>query len=195
MDTDGHRFLSVSNAQPAPGAINEDAAHGFGGGAGEMPPVLPTFLLIAQQTQVGLMNQGCGLQSLPRRLERHFSSFSSRLLTFLLTVPTRRARFLNGAVRPRYRWSFVRVGRAVRVVSPRNWHKTAGSTSGIERWGMSWAKRAWRSAEYWPFMVNGRRERVGHARRWPGPKPVVIGVRLEVSYREWIAQQKEQSRG
>ena len=65
------RLFPVPHAQPAPGAINQDMAHGFGGGAEEMPPVFPSLFFIAQQAQVRLVDQGRGLQRLARRLERH----------------------------------------------------------------------------------------------------------------------------
>ena len=43
-----------------------------GGGAEEVSATFPTLILIAQQTQVSLTHQRCGLQSLARRLELHF---------------------------------------------------------------------------------------------------------------------------
>src|SRR5262249_21188977 len=57
--------------EPAPvaGAVDEDAAHGLGGGSEEMPAAVPVpFLVVPDQAQVGLVNQGGGLERLSRLL-------------------------------------------------------------------------------------------------------------------------------
>src|SRR5262249_2318666 len=49
----------------AAGVVNQDAAHGLGGGGKEMPAVVPVRVAAAaQETQVGLVNQRRGLECL-----------------------------------------------------------------------------------------------------------------------------------
>ena len=48
------------------GVVDEDAADGGGGGAEEVGAVLPGGLVGAHQADVGLVDQGGGLQRLPR---------------------------------------------------------------------------------------------------------------------------------
>ena len=61
-------FLSMFAA----GVLDEDAAHRFGRGGDEVPPIVPVrFVLRADQAQVGLVDQGGGLQRLPGGLVGH----------------------------------------------------------------------------------------------------------------------------
>src|SRR5262245_23767947 len=53
----------------ATGVVDEDTAHGLGGGGEEVAAAVPVqFLVLADEAQVGLVNQGGGRQRLPRRL-------------------------------------------------------------------------------------------------------------------------------
>ena len=59
----------------AAGVVNQDAAHGLGGGGKEMPAVVPVRVGLPgltsgarHETQVGLVNQGRGLECLTRPL-------------------------------------------------------------------------------------------------------------------------------
>src|SRR4051794_23801799 len=55
-----------------PGIVDEDATHGLGGGGEKMPLIVE--LLIAQQTQERLVDQGRRLEGLTRRFLRQFLS-------------------------------------------------------------------------------------------------------------------------
>ena len=50
----------------AAGLLDQDAAHGLGGGGKEMAPAVPVSLRRADQPQVRLVDEGSGLQRLPR---------------------------------------------------------------------------------------------------------------------------------
>jgi len=51
----------------AAGVFDKDAPHGFRSGGEEMTAVVPTRVFaVANQTQIGFMNQGRRLQGLPR---------------------------------------------------------------------------------------------------------------------------------
>lgn len=67
-------FLSAAVPQVvfASGMINEDAAHGFGGGGKEVRAILPRGLVVPAESQPGFVNQGGGLQGLAGRFTRHF---------------------------------------------------------------------------------------------------------------------------
>src|SRR5262249_22692530 len=52
----------------AAGVLDEDAAHRLGGRGEEVPAIGEGLLLIACQSQVGLMHQGGGVERLPRLL-------------------------------------------------------------------------------------------------------------------------------
>jgi hypothetical protein len=56
----------------APRVVDENAAHGFGGGEEEVSTVLPLRFRIAAQSQPRLVDQRGGLQGLAGRLARHF---------------------------------------------------------------------------------------------------------------------------
>ncbi len=56
----------------APGVINQNAAHRFGGGGKEVRAILPVRLGIAAQPQPGFVDERGGLQGLPRPFARHF---------------------------------------------------------------------------------------------------------------------------
>ena len=45
-----------------PGMVHQDAAHGLGGHPEELGPVLPARLALVDQPQVGLVDEGGGLQ-------------------------------------------------------------------------------------------------------------------------------------
>jgi hypothetical protein len=50
------------------GVFDQDPSHRLGGGREEVPPAIPVlFLLLADQPQVRLVDQGRGLERLPRR--------------------------------------------------------------------------------------------------------------------------------
>ncbi len=83
--------LAVPHTEPAAGAVYEDMSHGFGGGAEEMPAVLPSLILIADQPQISLMHQGGSLQSLSGRQEGHF--VGSESAQFLID---QREQFVSG---------------------------------------------------------------------------------------------------
>ena len=55
----------------APGVIDEDTAHGLGGRGEEVSPVVE--VLIAHQSQIGLVNQGGSLQRVTNILTPHFT--------------------------------------------------------------------------------------------------------------------------
>jgi hypothetical protein len=58
--------VAVFDAFLAPGALDQDAAHGLGRRGEEMTPAIPVRLLTAaEQAQVGLLDQGRGLERLP----------------------------------------------------------------------------------------------------------------------------------
>jgi hypothetical protein len=57
----------------APGAVDENAPHGFGGSAKEVGPVLPGLLLVPAETQPGFVNEGGGLEGLRARFLGHFA--------------------------------------------------------------------------------------------------------------------------
>src|SRR5215471_11322735 len=59
-------------ARLAPGLVDEDAPHGFRGGAEEMGPATPRRLVGSRQLEPGFMHQGGRLQSLPRRFLGQF---------------------------------------------------------------------------------------------------------------------------
>lgn len=61
--------LAVSKPKPASGASNQDVPHGFGGRVKKMPAAFPTFVLVAQQAQVRLMDECGRLERLSWRLE------------------------------------------------------------------------------------------------------------------------------
>src|SRR5437899_7296551 len=65
-------ILAVPHTEPPPGSVYEDMSHGFCSGAEEMPAVLPSLMLIADQPQIRLMHQSGGLQSLSGRQEGPF---------------------------------------------------------------------------------------------------------------------------
>ena len=65
------RLAAVAQRFFAPGIVNQDAAHGFGGGGEEMGAIPPRGLLIAAEPQPGLVNQRGGLQRLAGILTRH----------------------------------------------------------------------------------------------------------------------------
>jgi hypothetical protein len=51
------------------GPVDEDAAHGLGRGGEEVPPAVPARgVARAYEAQVGLVDQGRGLEGLPGRL-------------------------------------------------------------------------------------------------------------------------------
>jgi hypothetical protein len=58
-------------AGPAPRLLDEDVAHGAGGGEEEVPPGLPTDVALVGEPQVRLMHQGRRLQGLPGRQVGH----------------------------------------------------------------------------------------------------------------------------
>ena len=84
-------ILAVPHTEPPPGAVYEDMSHGFGSGAEEMPAVLPSLMLIADQPQISLMHQSGGLQSLSGRQEGHF--VGSESAQFLID---QREQFVSG---------------------------------------------------------------------------------------------------
>ena len=55
----------------AAGAINQDAAHGFGRRAEEVSSAIPLCVWVAGQAQPRLMNERSGLQGLSRRFVGH----------------------------------------------------------------------------------------------------------------------------
>jgi len=63
---------AVARRVPAAGAINEDAAHGFGGGGEEVRAAIPFLIFAASQPQPGFVNQRGGLQGLAWRFAGHF---------------------------------------------------------------------------------------------------------------------------
>ncbi len=70
----GHAFHAAAMSLtvfPA-GIVNEDAAHGFGGGGKEMCTVFPLRLVIAAEPQPRLVNERGCLQRLARIFTRHF---------------------------------------------------------------------------------------------------------------------------
>jgi len=52
--------------------INEDMAHGFGGGSEEMSAPGKSPWLVPGQAQPSLVNQGCRLEGVTRSLPSHF---------------------------------------------------------------------------------------------------------------------------
>src|SRR5882672_7556315 len=62
--------------------INEDMAHGFGGGSEEMCPPGESSWLVPGQAQPSLVNQGRGLEGVTRSLPSHF--VSSQFPQFLI---------------------------------------------------------------------------------------------------------------
>ena len=68
-----HAVLAATVTQGAfaAGVVDEDAAHGFGGGGKEMRPVLPARVGLANEAQVGFVDERGGLQRLPGRFVRH----------------------------------------------------------------------------------------------------------------------------
>ena len=74
--TDGKRFVQLDALPVAavlgpsfpPGVLDEDAAHGFGGGGKEVSPAIPVLhLLHVHEPDVGFVDQGRGLQGLAGR--------------------------------------------------------------------------------------------------------------------------------
>jgi hypothetical protein len=62
----------VAEAALAAGLLDQDAAHGFGGGGEEVAPAVPPVRLpAADQSEVGLVDQGGRLQGLARLLFGH----------------------------------------------------------------------------------------------------------------------------
>jgi hypothetical protein len=53
------------------GALHEDAPHRFRRRREEMPAVLPLLSLLADEPQIGFVNQGRGLKGLVRRFMSH----------------------------------------------------------------------------------------------------------------------------
>jgi hypothetical protein len=50
--------------------LNEDVSHRLGGGTKEMGPPVPSWVVAADQTKVGLMHERCRLEGLPWRRRR-----------------------------------------------------------------------------------------------------------------------------
>ena len=55
----------------APGDIDQDPAHGLGGGGEKMPPVVPMLLAAPDQPQPSLVDQCGRLERLPRSFLGH----------------------------------------------------------------------------------------------------------------------------
>src|SRR6516165_7732117 len=59
-------IAAVLGASLAAGIVDQDAAHGLGGGGEEMPPTVPVLgVLTLEQTEVRLVDQSRGLKGLP----------------------------------------------------------------------------------------------------------------------------------
>jgi len=55
----------------APGLVDQDLTHGLGGGPEEMPAAVPARLVVPEQTQVRLVDEGRGLERRPRAQHCH----------------------------------------------------------------------------------------------------------------------------
>jgi hypothetical protein len=66
LDVRAFQFATMFGALFSPGILNEDSPHRLGGGGKEVAAAVPVLCLIhIDQTQVGIMHEGRGLESLP----------------------------------------------------------------------------------------------------------------------------------
>ena len=75
----------------ASSAVNENAAHGLGGGAKEVGAVFPSRLLVAAETEPGFMDQRSGLKGMSGSLLGHFCGGQSPQF-----IIDKRQQFLGG---------------------------------------------------------------------------------------------------
>ena len=67
VEVESQVMAAVAFGGFASGLIDQNSPHGFGGGGEKMPAVVPAGLgLVADEPELGLMNQGRGLQCLSR---------------------------------------------------------------------------------------------------------------------------------
>ena len=60
-------IAAVLPSRLSAGLIDQDLAHGLCCRGKEMPPPIPSGILIPDETQVRLVDESCGLQRIPRR--------------------------------------------------------------------------------------------------------------------------------
>src|SRR5437762_11044777 len=72
LEVHTHLPAAVTRGTLATRRINEDMAHGFGGGGEEMSAPGKSPWLVPGQAQPSLVNQGRGLEGVPRSLPGHF---------------------------------------------------------------------------------------------------------------------------
>jgi hypothetical protein len=75
-----------------PGALDQDAAHGFRGGHEEVVAAVPVLVRIAHQAEPGFVDQRCGLERVPGRFLGHL--VSGQLTQLFIN---QRQQFLGGA--------------------------------------------------------------------------------------------------
>src|SRR6266481_9272011 len=72
LDVHTHLPAAVARGALSPRRINEDMAHGFGGGSEEMSAPGESPWLVPGQAQPDFVNQGRGLERVTRSLPSHF---------------------------------------------------------------------------------------------------------------------------
>src|SRR5438067_1585103 len=72
LDVHTHLPAAVARGTFSTRRINEDMAHGLCGRSEEMSAPGESPWLVPGQAQPSLMNQGCGLEGVPRSLPSHF---------------------------------------------------------------------------------------------------------------------------
>lgn len=74
IDVEAHAVAALAFGSLAPRLIHENPPHGFCGCGKEVPPGIPILgLVYIDETNVGIVDQCCCLQSLPRILVGQFS--------------------------------------------------------------------------------------------------------------------------
>ena len=74
IDVEAHPVAALAFGSLAPRLIHENPSHGFCGCGKEVPPRIPMLdLVYIDETKVGIVDQCCRLQSLPRVLMSQFS--------------------------------------------------------------------------------------------------------------------------
>ena len=63
---------TVTLGKFAPGVVNQEMAHGFGGGGEEMGAIFKSRVFTANEAQPDFMHQGGRLERVTRRAVRHF---------------------------------------------------------------------------------------------------------------------------
>lgn len=71
-----HAFAAAAafQAEFSTGVLDQDTAHGFGGGAEEVGAILPAWVIAGHQTEPGFVDEGGGLQSVAVLFLGHFAS-------------------------------------------------------------------------------------------------------------------------